>query len=134
MRLWMAGSVLLVLSIGSSSAQQGPKVTGFFTNMHYVPAGGDVVGTEVWIVYARDHFYAAVQDAEGGPDPPVVVAVEVSGSRIKFTVKQPPINTPTVSIPEVTTHYQGTVSKVGLMLSVDGNPATLLKRQNSYWQ
>jgi hypothetical protein len=100
--------------------------------MHYIPNAGDVVGDTVWIVYARDRFYATVQGTEGEPNPPVVVPVEVSGLRVKFTIRQAAIHTAEISIPEVTTHYSGTVSQTGLMLSIERNPPTLLKRQN--WQ
>jgi hypothetical protein len=126
--------LLTLLAVSISGAQQQPKVTGFFTDMHYVPDAGDVVGMEVWIVSARDRFYAAVQDAEGEPDPPVVAPVEVSGLRVRFTVKKPAINTATITIPAVTTHYSGTVSRSGLTISVEGKPGELLKRQNSFWQ
>ena len=120
------GVCLFLLAISGSNAQRQPKVTGFFTNMHYIPEAGDVIGLEVWIVYAREHFFATVQDAEGEPDPPVVAPVDVFGSQVKFVTGDP--------APDTITHYQGTVSKAGLMLSVDGTPASLLKRQNSFWQ
>ena len=124
MKFRVSLGVLILLAVVTSGAQQQPRVTGFFTNMHYVREAGDVVGTEVWVVYARGHFYAAFQDAAGEPDPPVVVPVDVSGSQIRFTI----------STPRAVTHYSGTVGKAGLMLSVEGNPVILLKRQRSYWQ
>jgi hypothetical protein len=123
MKSIVGACVVVMLAIASSSGQQQPKVTGFFTDMHYIPEAGDVVGTEVWIVYARDKFYATVQDAEGEPDPPVVVPVEVSGSRIKFTIREQ----------NVILNYAGTVTRSGLALSLNGNKRTL-KRGNSYWQ
>jgi len=60
--------------------QGQPRVTGFFSNMEYIKEAGDVVGLEVWIVYARGSYWATVQVAEGEPDPPEVVPVQVSGS------------------------------------------------------
>ena len=76
--------VVVMMAITSSSGQQQPRVTGFFTDMRGTPSG-DVAGTEVWIVYARGNYYATVQDAAGEPDPPVIVPVDVAGSQIKFT-------------------------------------------------
>jgi hypothetical protein len=135
----MAGSVLLVLSIGSSSAQQQPKVTGFFTDMHYIEGAGDVLGTEVWIVYGGGQgqdYYAAVQIAEGWPTPPVVVPVKVSGSSIRFTIRHTLRHNDGRPAPDDVMNYVGTVSKAGLRLSISGlkDSTTLLKRQNSYWQ
>jgi hypothetical protein len=132
MRLWISACTLLLLSLTSSSGQQKPTVTGFFTNMRYIPEAGDVLGDSVWIVYARGHFYAAIQDAEGEPDPPVVVPVEVSGLRVKFTVKIPMDGSILQPPPDVVTHYTGAATNAGLMLSIEGNRPALLKRQN--WQ
>jgi hypothetical protein len=114
--------VVVLLAITSSGGQQQPRVTGFFTDMRGTPSG-DVAGTEVWIVYARGAFYATVQDAEGEPDPPVVVPIEVSGSRIKFTIRAA----------DMALNYAGTVTRTGLTLSLNGSSRTL-KRGNSYWQ
>jgi hypothetical protein len=80
-RGWFAAGLLCVLSLMNSSAQQQPKVTGFFTDMHYIAQAGDVLGTEVWIVYARDRFWASVQEAEGEPDPPVTVRLRSPETR-----------------------------------------------------
>lgn len=109
---------VLLLAVATAGAQREPKVTGFFTDMHSISESGDVVGTEVWLVYARGHYYAAVQDAEGEPDPPVIVPVNVSGSRIEFTTQQHLISASGAPLPEVPIYYSGTVSKAGLMLSV----------------
>jgi hypothetical protein len=125
--------VFVTLAIASSSGQQQPTVTGFFTDMHYIPGPEDVVGTEVWIVYARGKFYATVVDAEGEPDPPMVVPAEVSGSRIKFTTRKAIRFGDGRPAPDLVMKYTGTVTRAGLALSVNGNKQTL-KRTNSYWQ
>jgi hypothetical protein len=130
---WLAGTILLLLLIASSSGQQQPKITGFFTDMHYIQEAGDVLGTEVWIVYARGKFYATVQDAEGEPDPPFVVPVEVSGSRIKFTIREPLVFGDGRPAPDSVLNYTGTVTRAGLMLSVNSH-SQMLRRGNSYWQ
>lgn len=134
MKVWGVGGILCVLSLASSSAQQQPKVTGFFTDMHYIQEAGDVIGTEVWFVYARGQFWATVQDAEGEPDPPQVVPAEVSGPRVKFSTRTPLISSTGKPVPDLVVEYAGTVSRTGLMLTIQGNPPTLLKRQKSYWQ
>jgi hypothetical protein len=134
MRSWLAAGVLSALSIMASSAQRPPKVTGFFTDMRYVAEAGDVLGTEVWIVYARGKFWATVQNAEGEPDPPQVVPVEVSGAQVKFATRIPLISRTENPVRDLVVEYSGTVSKAGLTLSIQGSQRTLLKRQNSYWQ
>lgn len=122
MKSIVGACVVVILAIATSSGQQQPRVTGFFTDMRGTPSG-DVVGAEVWIVYARGKYYATVQDAAGEPDPPVIVPVEVSGSRISFTTH----------VAALVLNYAGTVTTAGLALSVNGNNRTL-KRGNSYWQ
>jgi hypothetical protein len=134
-RVWLCS--LLLLAFSGSNAQQRPKVTGFFTDMHYIEGAGDLLGTEVWIVYARGGFWATVQMAEGEPDPPAVVPVEVSGSRVKFTIREPRIFGGTGKpAPDFVLNFDGTVSKAGLLFTsspFDPKPV-LLKRGNSYWQ
>ncbi len=132
----MKSSVLacfvVMLAIASSSGQQQPRVTGFFTDMRGTPSG-DVVGTEVWIVYARGKYYATVQDAAGEPDPPVIVPVEVRGSQIEFTTRRAMQSGDGKPAPDLVLNYAGTVTRTSLVLSVNGNRQTL-KRGNSYWQ
>jgi hypothetical protein len=131
----------LLLAISGSIAQQRPqvpRVTGFFSDMHYVREAGDVVGTEIWIVYARGHYWATVQEAEGEPNPPVVVPAEVSGlSKVKFTITNHLVYGDGKPAPDLVTRFEGTVSKTGLLLSTPelaGSTPTLLKRSKSYWQ
>lgn len=71
--------------VGSAQTTKVP-VTGFFTSMRYVAEAGDVVGMEVWIVYARGGYWATVQLAEGEPEVPVVVPVEVSDRKVIFSL------------------------------------------------
>lgn len=125
---------LLLLAAGSgSNAQQRPRVTGFFTDMHYISEAGDVVGTEVWIVGGRGEYWATVQMADGEPDPPVVAPVELSGSHVKFTVREPLVDQDGKPAPDLVIHFEGTVTRDGLSGSVNGNKFSL-KRRNSYWQ
>ena len=133
MRIRICACLLLLLAVFGSRAQQQPRVTGFFSDMHYIREAGDVIGTEVWIAYARGSYYAAVQSAEGEPDPPVVVPVEVSGARVKFTVRQPLVYGDGRPAPDSVTNYNGTVTRAGLSGTVNSQPFNL-KRRNSYWQ
>ena len=118
------------MATSGSRAQQQPRVTGFFSDMRYIPDVGDVIGTEVWIVYGGHRYYATVQVAEGAPSAPVVVPVEVSGSKVRFTIKQPLVSQDGKPAPDAVTNFNGTITKAGLAL----DSGTLLKRRNSYWQ
>jgi hypothetical protein len=138
-KLYMGCFLLLAVS-GSVGQQrpQGPRLTGCFSNMRYIRKAGDVVGTEVWIVYARSQYWAIVQEAGGEPNPPVVVRVEVSGlSKVKFTISTQLTYGDGKPAPDSVTRYEGTVNKNGLLLStpeLSGSMPTLLKRGKSYWQ
>jgi hypothetical protein len=92
--------------------------------MHYIAEAGDVLGAEVWIVYSRDHYWATVQWAEGAPERPVVVPVQVSGRRVRFSVK---------FSRDFALNFDGVVSEAGLTGHL-GADRVFLKRKASYWQ
>jgi hypothetical protein len=124
MRLGIFASGVLLLVAFTAEPQEMPRVTGFFSDMRLVPEAGDVLGAEVWIVYARGHYYATIQTAEGEPDPPVVVPAEVNGQRIKFSL---------TDAAGSVLKFEGTVAREGLTGTVNSKPLRL-KRRNSYWQ
>jgi hypothetical protein len=94
-----AAAICLFLLTSVGTAQKKVPVTGFFTNMEYIDGAGDVVGMEVWIVYARGKYWATVQLAQGEPDPPVVVPVQVLAQQVSFGIKQPSIRSDRHSAP-----------------------------------
>jgi hypothetical protein len=120
------------MALYGSCAQQPPRVTGFFSDMRYIEGPGDVLGTEVWIVYARGKFWATVQMAEGAPEPPVVVPVEVSGSTIKFSIRESLVNQSGNPF-DLVISFEGTVTRAGLSGKANSVPFNL-KRSASYWQ
>ena len=119
-------SATILLSSILLSAQTKPNahVTGFFTDMHYIEEGGDVVGMEVWIVYARDRYWATVQLAEGEPNPPVVVPAQVFGEHIKFSIRESD---------NVALKFDGTATPAALT-GTWGQHRVTLKRRSTYWQ
>ena len=125
--------ILLFLMALTTGAQPTPKITGFFTDMHYIAEAGDMFGTEVWIVYVRDRYWACVQMADGAPDPPVVVPVEVTGSRVRFTVVEHPLYPDHTPAPVVPIKFDATATRTGLSGTVASQRLDL-KRRNSYWQ
>ncbi len=93
LRIFLA-CVLASIFISSINASQRKRatlqITGIYSNMRYVERAGDVVGMEIFIVGGVDSYYATVQIAEGAPNPPVVVKVEVRGSSIEFILPDSP--------------------------------------------
>ncbi len=107
------------------------RVTGVFTNLHYNEDGGDVVGLEVLLIYTRAGYMAVIQIAEGVPEVPVVVPVQLDGSQIAF------------SFPAggVTLQFRGTVGPTALegrfnngAFADSPQGSVALRRGKSYWQ
>jgi hypothetical protein len=109
----------------ASATGRVSKVTGIYTNMTYNAEGGDVVGTEVFVVNTNRGYYVVFQSGDGEPSVPVVVPVEVSGSTIRFTL--PP--------GMVGGTFTGTIDTTQLTGSFSSNHQVIrLKRNASYWQ
>lgn len=123
---------LLLLTTGGTAQKKVP-VTGFFTNMEYIKEAGDVVGMEVWIVYAGGTYWATVQLAEGEPAPPVVVPVQVSAQHVSFSLKQPSVRPDGSSAPDLVLKFEGTVTGSALT-GAFANSRVMLKRGATYWQ
>jgi hypothetical protein len=81
--------VIAVLSfcvcVGPTFAQS-LRVTGLVSNLHFVKEAGDIVGTEIFIMFSNEGLFALVQCAEGSPSAPVLVPVMASGAEISFKV------------------------------------------------
>lgn len=89
----------------------------------------------MWIVGARGQYYATVQIAEGEPDPPVVVPVEVIGlSRVKFTIGMPLVYGDGRPAPDSVVNFDGTATRSGLSGTINSEALFNLKRRNSHWQ
>jgi hypothetical protein len=131
-RIGAAGLLCLLLAFGTG-AQSKSGVTGFFSDMRYVREAGGVIGTEVWISFARDQYWACVQTAEGEPNPPEVVTVDVSGSKVKFTIMKQRVDQQQNLLPDLRMDFAGTVSAAGITGTFNGQEVNL-KRRNSYWQ
>jgi hypothetical protein len=128
-------SILMATAIWPLEAsEKKAKVPGIYSDLHYNSEGGDLLGTEVFIVFSDANGYVAFfQCWEGGTTMPVVVPVKVEGDRISFSVPAPSLGEG---------KYQGSVSAAGLdgtwhhRLS-DGSfsdEKIRLKRTKSYWQ
>ncbi len=91
--------------------------------MRYIADAGDVVGTEVLIVFTGDGYRAVVQIAEGVPEVPVVVPTEVEGTDVSFTLPTDYGNL----------RFTGRVTRAALVGTL-GSERVSLRRGKSYWQ
>ncbi len=113
---------------GQQKAKQRVQVTGIFSDLRYSNESGDVIGLEIFIVYAGD-YYATIQVAEGFPEPPFVVKLQVKDSSIEFTL---PEKTGSLS---GLGKFTGKITATGLNGKFEHETEKrALKRKNSYWQ
>jgi len=125
----LAFLVSAILTLPSSvEAQKPARITGTYTNMHYVAEAGDVIGYEIKIVSTGDRFQAAVQIAEGVPGEMVVVDVQLDDGMISF------------SIPDSNSYagqFRGTIEngvlKGEFLFKNGGAKKVELRRGKSYW-
>jgi hypothetical protein len=79
--------VVLVLSHGQPMrARPTPRVTGTYTDMHFIKEAGDVVGDELKIAYAGGGFQGVLQIAEGEPGKLILVDIHCEGAQIDFSI------------------------------------------------
>ena len=137
-RFWrttLALAATIVLMAGQLHAvEKKIRITGIYSDLTYNQEGGDLLGTELFIVNAQENgFFAFFQNWQGGTTPPVVVPVQVDGDRVTFAIPAPSLGEG---------NHEGRVSATGF----DGkclNPLASggfheepvhLKRKKSYWQ
>jgi len=80
--------VLLYGASLGSAEEKKVKQTGTFSSLTYNREGGDVVGAEIKIVATRKGFQGALQIAEGGPSPLMVVDVLFEKDRVRFKIPE----------------------------------------------
>lgn len=113
---------LLLLGPGAATR---PSVTGIFSDMYFSPEGGDVVGTEVFIMYTNKGYYATFQVSEGVPSVPALVRVSIDGVNVSFSVPDE----------QGGGVFRGHVTPDALVGAFDGGRGSLtLKRGKSHWQ
>jgi hypothetical protein len=111
---------------GADASDRKVKVTGIYSDLAYNQEGGDVLGTELFIVLSRQGYYVLFQSSEGEPSVPVLVKAKVSGSSITFEL-------PSEADPRG--EFVGKITNDEVIGSFKANGQTIhLKRKNSYWQ
>jgi hypothetical protein len=110
-----------------STPQQ--KITGVFSDLRQIPSEGDVVGTEVFLVYAGSAYFVLLQCAQGRIGTPELLPAIVRYPQLEFGI---PANTATHC---PTGDFRGTLSNRGLRGSVQGKEwPSFLPRKRSFWQ
>lgn len=124
----LACLVLLLLSSTGWGVSQ-PKVTGIFSNLHYIEEAGDVLGVEISIIYSTSGYFAFIQCAEGAPSKPVLVVAKVNGNHIQLASHDDPAS----HCPKAS--FSGKDTATGLQGTFDGTTYPgFLKRRKGYWQ
>ena len=103
--------------VASSATAVSPvtKVTGIYSDLHYIADAGDVLGMEILIVLGGEQgYFAVLQCAEGLPSKPVVVAATVRGAEVEFA----PHDEPNSHCPKA--RFIGTVTRAGLRGKFEG--------------
>jgi len=96
--------------------------------MYYNEEGGDLLGEELKIVFTDGGYQGALQFAEGGAGPLIVVDIKIDGDKIAFTV---PDSSPDAG------SFSGTI-KDGVLhgefvYKAGGTDTVTLKKSKSYW-
>ncbi|WBL78815.1 hypothetical protein I3J27_38805 [Bradyrhizobium xenonodulans] len=137
LRVWheiMAMAATVVLMAGQlHAAGQKVRITGIYSDLYFNQEGGDLLGNEIFIVYASGGYVAFVQQSQGEPQMPSVVPVSIDGDTISFTVPDPSGGTD---------EYKGRISVAGFVGTLQHQPARgepaqraiRLKRKKSYWE
>lgn len=134
-RVMQLAVTLGVLLFSSAKAADQSQVTGIYSDLYYNDEGGDLLGTEIFIVVTGQGSDYAVffQNWEGGSTFPVVVPAQVDGDKITFKVPPPS---------DAAGTYSGRIGKKGFdgtwkHKDDDGSYRTEpihLGRKKSYWQ
>ena len=143
MRLLLRLAAVTALALGVIGEAGGAqvKITGIYSDLHFIAEAGDLLGTEIMIVPARggEEWVVFHQHWEGYPRFPVVVPASVKRDRITFEVRYPPEED---EKPEPATEYEGRITTAGfegirrypLANGTMAKEPVKLPRKKSYWE
>jgi len=121
-RVGVFGLSLLAMVSTVGAAQSRPRLTGTYTSMKVSSETGDVGGVLLSVYYGRAGFHAVMQWAEGVPDAPVLLPLEVRDSTISFTF--PPNSEYGTGLKS----FRGVVSQAGITGQFGNGHRVQLKR------
>ena len=113
---------------GGTKAENQNKninITGIYSDMYYNKEGGDVLGSEIFLLYSAKGYFIVYQYSEGEPSVPLITEAKVKDLTIEFTIQG-------------TGNYNGTfkgnITREGLKGKFENGYELNLKRKTSYWQ
>jgi hypothetical protein len=121
---------LLAIAVAFLLSGCSVKITGMYTNMHFVGNGSNVQGVEMLIVRGdKDQYFAVLQCANGAPGKPVVLSATIpSQEQVEVAANSDPASHCPM------TQFKGKVGPSGITGSFAGGPEMSLERKDSYWQ
>jgi hypothetical protein len=128
----IAATVILTV-VQLHAAGQKVRITGIYSDLYFNQESGDLLGNEIFIVYASGGYVAFVQESLGEPRMPSVVPVLVDGDTVSFAVPDPSGGKD---------EYKGRISAAGFDGTLRHQQArgelaeqTIhLRRKKSYWE
>jgi hypothetical protein len=127
-RAFVVIAVLLTVYVAQALPPANPRITGTYSNMHFIPEAGDVFGEELKVVVAGKGYQGVYQIAEGWPSGLVVTEIDVAGNRISFSL---------AGETGIESSFEGVVSNGvlrGQFTSKDGTVRRVVwKKGKSYW-
>ncbi len=135
------GFLVVAMAIGAAPStnayaaeEQKAHVTGIYSDLAYNEEGGDLLGTEIFVIYVGRLEYVTFFQCWGGEAArPVTVPVKVNGDMISFAVRGALCGDGA---------YKGRITKAGFdgtlthhLLDGESRVEPVhLKRKQSYWQ
>jgi hypothetical protein len=127
-------ATVVVRAAHLDAAEKKIRITGIYSDLTYSQEGGDLLGTEIFLVSAQEHgYFAFVQSWAGGTTPPVVVPVQVDGDKVTFAVPAPSIGEGNYEGRISGTGFDGTCRRPLASGGFSEEPIRL-KRKKSYWE
>ena len=73
----------------SAEVSDPAHIAGIYSDSRYIEEAGDVIGTEIEIIFSGGAYRGTVQIAEGVPGTPIPISIHVSGKKISFSISDP---------------------------------------------
>jgi len=143
---WAVVASAIVLGSASGAGAQSPRVTlEVFSSLKYSEESGDLWGMEVILVRTTAGACASYLDSEGEPRKQQIVAAEVRGDSLFFTIppdsgfefyRAPGVSDSTWTEVTPASHFRARIRADGLWVQIDGQqqePGLLPRRRRAYF-
>lgn len=127
--------LFLTSSLSAHATDRVAPITGIFSDLYYNEEGGDLLGTEIFIVLSgNDKYVAFFQHWEGGGDPAIVVPVTIGvDNHVSFEIPEPALGAGTYEGRITKTEFDGVGTHHLSNGQLSKHPIRL-KRKKTYWQ